>query len=29
MKDGPVVPISHTYYAAVREEFQKYHSGDL
>ena len=29
MKDGTVVPISHAYYAAVREEFQKYHSGDL
>ena len=29
MKDGTVVPISHTYCAAVREEFQKYHSGDL
>ena len=29
MKDGTVVPISHTYYAVVREEFQKYHSGDL
>ena len=29
MKDGTVAPISHTYYAAVREEFQKYHSGGL
>ncbi len=29
MKDGTVVPISHAYCAAVREEFQKYHSGDL
>ncbi len=29
MKNGTVVPISHTYYAAVREEFRKYHSHDL
>ena len=29
MKDGTVVPISHGYYPAVREQFRKYHHIEL
>lgn len=29
MKDGAVVPISHGYYPAVREQFRKYHHMEL
>ena len=29
MKDGTVVPISHSYYPAVREQFRKYHHIEL
>ena len=29
MRDGTVVPISHGYYPAVREQFRKYHHIEL
>lgn len=29
MKDGKIIPISHSYYAAVRERFRKYHHIEL
>lgn len=29
MRDGTVVPISHGYYPAVREQFRKYHHMEL
>ena len=29
MKDGKIIPISHSYYAAVRERFRKYHHLEL
>ena len=29
MKDGTVVPTSHGYYPAVREQFRKYHHIEL
>lgn len=29
MKDGRIIPISHSYYAAVRERFRKYHHIEL